>query len=417
MKNQASRVETFTIPPGEKALRSGLGNFFYFIESSGPLRARTNLDPFKPFDVGTGVNYGRKTRSFSYVEIFNENAEAVTLTLYRGFAQYIDRRLNAPGYRKPGLPTLPVPSGVISSGEITLEEFDSYAAIDPLGRQRKIIVHALTEGRLTPIDPNDDPPVPLDTWIHAAGETRVYESSQPLDFYEENETGGTYLFTVLGNVAPPPPPEISFLESMADFTAQASYVFPAASLGAPDATRVIIVGINARRNGSQPIIANVRIGGIGYIVGNNADGDADPLFMVSGLYCVVIPSGVSGDVIIDFDAPTDSCVVSLWRTTGLLSPADPASSFGQFYPLSGDQINLSSFVVPNGIAVAMAQWDGEAISGTWTGLTESFDGEAGESYRSSGAAEAISSYEELRNMILNTSANTPNRLGVIMILA
>lgn len=199
MQNQVSVAEAISVPAGATIPRNGLGNNFYLIEASGPLRIKSDLDTLKPFFAATGLDYGPRARSFKRLEITNPDAEAVaTLTLYRGFAKYIDNRLTVAG-SVYSAPVIPRAACISSSGEISMaatDEHDIDAA--PTGAQNVIFIYALSGGgNLLAKDADGNP---LASIVLDAGEIFRLETSQAVTF--EELTGADYIFSTVQRCNP-----------------------------------------------------------------------------------------------------------------------------------------------------------------------------------------------------------------------
>jgi hypothetical protein len=80
-----------TIPAGQTIHVSAFGETFYFIGLTAPVNVRTDVTAMKPYRQGTGEVFPPELR-FRSLDIENPNAGEVSLTLWVGFGEYIDRR-------------------------------------------------------------------------------------------------------------------------------------------------------------------------------------------------------------------------------------------------------------------------------------------------------------------------------------
>lgn len=80
-----------TIQPGETIHVSAYGETFYLIGCTAPVNIKTDLTASKPYRQGTGEVFPPELR-FRSLDIENPNAGQVTLVLWYGFGEYIDRR-------------------------------------------------------------------------------------------------------------------------------------------------------------------------------------------------------------------------------------------------------------------------------------------------------------------------------------
>lgn len=189
--NQISIAENIIIPGGGSLPRVGLGNFLYLIEANGPLVIRSNFDADKPFDVGTGINYGENSRSFNRLQIVNDNAGPVAVTVYRGFARYVDRRLNTTEFRRnTTLPIVKLAQCIVSMGRLDLSEDDEIIVPNDSGSQQKIGVFCVTEANLRVYNDTDDL---IFSIIAPARSVRYFITSQALKFVQ-GAVDGSYTF-------------------------------------------------------------------------------------------------------------------------------------------------------------------------------------------------------------------------------
>jgi hypothetical protein len=89
--SRSSIVITVTIPANGVLPYPVYGESFYFLGATAPIEAKTDKTSYKPYRKGTGENFPAELR-FTRLEIKNDNAFAVQVTLWAGFGQYIDNR-------------------------------------------------------------------------------------------------------------------------------------------------------------------------------------------------------------------------------------------------------------------------------------------------------------------------------------
>jgi len=90
---------TSTIPAGGVITIPIAGQTFYVLDTTGQLTVRTDHGTKELYDVGTG-KVCHPSDLFKYIEITNANAVAVTATVFIGFGDFIDNRLNIVRYRE-----------------------------------------------------------------------------------------------------------------------------------------------------------------------------------------------------------------------------------------------------------------------------------------------------------------------------
>jgi len=67
------------------------GDSFYLLGATLPVEIKTDLTAYKPYRKGTGEKFPEQLR-FGRIEVLNPNVDAVVLTLWVGFGEYIDNR-------------------------------------------------------------------------------------------------------------------------------------------------------------------------------------------------------------------------------------------------------------------------------------------------------------------------------------
>lgn len=202
--NKVSDVTISTLAPGKILPVKRPGDFFYFIEATGPLSVRTNRDDWKPFGVGRGLNW--KTREFKWTEIRNDSAVSIRFAFYSGYCQFRDRRLNAYGgdfLTRTFAPILPMQQGICSTGSFFLEDGEEYTGGIP-GVECRICPFPLDGGTIGVVKDG----VIID--VITASQMREIKTSGEITF--RNISGSEKLFVFFSNAVPgypcpTPPPE------------------------------------------------------------------------------------------------------------------------------------------------------------------------------------------------------------------
>lgn len=114
---ESANVIPVTVPAAGVWPIDQLGQAFYLIGCTSPVYIKTDQTPEKPYSKGRGERFPNQLR-FRRLEIRNPNAYAVTLLIWIGFGEYIDKRFEVlDGYTVTvAQPTTIVPA----NGSVTL---------------------------------------------------------------------------------------------------------------------------------------------------------------------------------------------------------------------------------------------------------------------------------------------------------
>jgi len=131
--------------------------------------------------------------------------------------------------------------------------------------------------------------------------------------------------------------DITFLARLNDEVDRSTYTFAATTLGAEAADRIILAGIGSTRGGGGGAVGNVTgvtIGGVtAEFAGRlaNPDGGAGALTLEA--WAAEVPTGTTGDVVVNYGSAQARCDASLFRVIGcdfdsiafVSDPDDPGS--------------------------------------------------------------------------------------------
>lgn len=158
---------------------------------------------------------------------------------------------------------------------------------------------------------------------------------------------------------------LAFLQNTIDETDLTTYTFSSQNLGTAIADRHIIVNIFGRKAGATTNINSVTVGGVLATIVKQQSTTATNT-SVCGIAIAAVPTGATGDIVIEFGAGLVRCAVSVYRATGLLS----ATAYDSDSSSANDP--TVSLDVPYGFAIGAALTaTGSTIA--WTGLTEDHD--------------------------------------------
>ena len=153
--------------------------------------------------------------------------------------------------------------------------------------------------------------------------------------------------------------EVEFLQTATDVANLAAYTFVGQNLGAASADRYIIVayaGIGT--NG----ITSVSVGGVGATLLTPAVSGSN---FTTGIAIAAVPSGATGDIVVDLAGSSTSCTIAVFRAVKLLS----ATAFHSVQSTDIDP-SIALNIPAAGFAIGMGQTGSSAGAATWTGLTE-----------------------------------------------
>ena len=158
---------------------------------------------------------------------------------------------------------------------------------------------------------------------------------------------------------------ISRTDTAAQTPDQSSYTFASMSFGDAAADRHIAVGIVSRASANRTI-SDVTIGGVTatpIVNERNPDGGNTTNMAI---FIAEVPSGTSGNVVVDFTNTQIRCAITVWRIIGSTG-VSPSNGFST---VSNPSTDLD--IPAGGVACAISytQANTDAV---WTGLTEDTD--------------------------------------------
>lgn len=170
---------------------------------------------------------------------------------------------------------------------------------------------------------------------------------------------------------------LAFQTSATDITNVSTYTFSSQPFGTASTDRVVIVTITATQ-GVNGTISSVTIGGVSAsIIAQQSSG-----VITCGIAAAVVPTGTTGDVVVNTSTVRDECAIGIWSSTGLAGAVAVAS---------GSNTNLDALTLnaeAGGFVIAVCANDGDETT-TWSGATEAYDVSLGEYENSSGASDIV----------------------------
>ncbi len=193
----------------------------------------------------------------------------------------------------------------------------------------------------------------------------------------------------------------AYLQSAVSETDLTTYTFASQSLGAADATRLIIVFVAARGTGA-PTLNSVTVGGVsGTIYANQSVDDSGPN-NITAFAVVAVPSGTTGDIVLTFSGGMVRCFYAAWRVIGYASATPTDTDIKG--PLAAPILSID--VPTNGVVFAGSSMEtGSSPTCSWTNVTERFD-DATTTDSFSGGDASVPAGETARSITANWSAGT-----------
>ena len=160
-------------------------------------------------------------------------------------------------------------------------------------------------------------------------------------------------------VAGGPGSPVTFQGSAVDTSDQSSYTFAARPIGAPSATRRVVVALASRIGRA---VSSATIGGVSATVDVDQSASSNRVTFISA----VVPSGTTADVSVTFASSTSRCGIGVWT----LAAGSPT---GQTSTASGDPAGLAVTTVAGQVVIAAAMINSAGTSFSWAGATERYD--------------------------------------------
>lgn len=180
---------------------------------------------------------------------------------------------------------------------------------------------------------------------------------------------------------PPPDATVTFLANAGNVSDLTSYTYAGLSLGTEYSNRYIVVGI-VGRSGGTPSVSSVTVAGTSATsVYQHVSAGS-----LAAFYIVALPTGTSGDVVVNFSTAMVRAAVILWSVRHLQSITATNT-----YSLTGASPSASIDVPAGGIALG-AIYNSNSNAITWSGISTSVNGSLADTHPlgHSGAASAFS---------------------------
>lgn len=167
----------------------------------------------------------------------------------------------------------------------------------------------------------------------------------------------------------------TYVTSTAQTGNAATYTFSAHNIGTAAADRRVLVGLTSFNNsGAARTLDSTTIGGNTATI-HRTDFNPASLFSqdVTGFFSLLVTSGATADIVLNFSGTMQQCTVSVWALNGVQD--NPFHSHGD--GTSGvTSISASLNIPEQGVAAAVAHCANNNVAHTATGLTEDADATA-----------------------------------------
>lgn len=156
----------------------------------------------------------------------------------------------------------------------------------------------------------------------------------------------------------------TFLQAATSASDLTTYTFSGQNLGAADAGRYIVVGVQARGTATPLALSSVTVGGVSATIVAQQANSAN----IAALVIAAVPTGTTGDIVVTFSVVVLRCAIQAYRVLGI----DSATASDTGASTAADP--TTSLDIPaEGVAIGACMSGGVDMRVTWTGLTEDYD--------------------------------------------
>lgn len=157
-------------------------------------------------------------------------------------------------------------------------------------------------------------------------------------------------------------------------TSITTFTFSSESLGVADSTREIYVLISHSSNGTVRTVNSSTIGGVaGTTVTQDGYGDGSGQSLGTAIIRANVPTGTTGDIVINFSGFCSSCAIGVVRVLSKTTNVDQASNAGtDALTPATNSANVNTTL--GGAVLACWACSDVPYDVTWTNCTEKYDG-------------------------------------------
>ena len=167
-------------------------------------------------------------------------------------------------------------------------------------------------------------------------------------------------------------PSIAFLTSAYSSSNTSSYTFSSQSLGTAASDRKIYVCVGSSAVSTAYSFSSVTVAGVTatQIVAGNADNNSS--FQPFAIYEADVPSGTTGDVVVNLSGTMANCAIALYRATGAGPVVYSDATNGGSFP-SPNTVSLAAQAPKNSVILSHGNKNGQTVRVTLAGVTEAYD--------------------------------------------
>jgi hypothetical protein len=185
----------------------------------------------------------------------------------------------------------------------------------------------------------------------------------------------------------------SYLQSSNINLQQTVYTYTSQNFGAVDSSRMIVVAVMA--TATVTAISSCTIGGVSATKIKEQVSTVSGHYQLATIYAAMVPSGTTGDVVVNFSQNQYGCAISVYRITGRTT----ASAYATAGVSSVSPYNTTINIPGPGFVIACNSVNSASASTVWSaGVSQNYDvvnaaqrfGSASASYASSVTSQSIS---------------------------
>lgn len=155
----------------------------------------------------------------------------------------------------------------------------------------------------------------------------------------------------------------TFLQSASSATDSDTYTFASQNLGTADSARAIIVTVGARKAAPSATITSATIGGVSASIIGQKTREGNTV----GIIAAKVPTGTTGDIVVNFSTTVLRCLTSAFRT---VDAADVTTAYDVEIGSDANNPTLSIDAPAGGFMIAGHFIANTTSAVTWTGATE-----------------------------------------------
>jgi hypothetical protein len=207
--------------------------------------------------------------------------------------------------------------------------------------------------------------------------------------------------------------DISYL-SYAAGGSGSSVTFTAYGLGAAHTARRIFIGIHWRETTVHRTVSSVTIGGVSATIHEQEGHTGGATGFGAAIASAIVPSGTSGDVVVNFSGSQSECNISGIRAVGLFN-SSPTEALTDTTSGTSNNLSVAIDIPASGFCMAVftssTNAAGDAV--TWAGVTEEYDTNSGVRESMAWSAGMAAETNRTVSATVGTQADSGNGMVVV----